>query len=148
MGCFSCGGKGNSGDNNDDGGGVGAIQSLGWNPARASELVTSTDGTVAFWDVANLGGPWVPASSNLGPGPGISVLETARFRPPDEPPGLVQWAPFGHGVVSVGKMKSSSSMQQSSEAAPRAPRDDTISLWSFPLTGNKGLRSPEARRRK
>lgn len=106
----------------------------------------STEGAVAFWDVANLG-------SNLVPG--ISVLETTRFRPPtDDHPGLVQWAPFGNGLVSVGKVKSSSassssssSSVQQSEAARRTSRNDTIHLWSFPLTG-KGLRSPEVPRGK
>lgn len=41
MGCFSCSGNGGGGGSNNDAG-VGAIQSLGWNPGRASELVTST----------------------------------------------------------------------------------------------------------
>ena len=86
---------------------------------------------------------------------GLSVLEAARFHHPEEQPALVQWAPFGHGVVSVGKLKGSSQGggaggtggQQQRQPPPegparRAARHDTLYLWNFPLTG-KSLRSPE-----
>lgn len=105
----------------------------------------SKKGTVAFWGLSN-------------PAAGLSVLEAARFHHPEEQPALVRWAPFGHGVVSVGKLKGSSAHARGNSgggggggqqrqplqegAARRAARHDTLYLWNFPLTG-KSLRSPE-----
>lgn len=107
----------------------------------------SKKGTVAFWGLST-------------PAAGLSVLENARFHNLEEQPALVQWAPFGHGVVSVGKLKGSSAhahgnsgggggggggqqrQPQQEGAARRAARHDTLYLWNFPLTG-KSLRSPE-----